>query len=150
MIRLYRNQDLPGVLRIEKESFEHPWSTNMFEALLLISPDGFWVVSLEDMVVGYAIVLYEQGFGHTKKSGEAHLMNIAVDPAYRRHGIGTDLVHTIISKIRNAQFSRVYLEVRISNRTAVAFYETIGFKAVSTVVGFYGNEDALVMIKDMS
>ena len=150
MIRLYKNEDLDGVMRIERNSFEHPWSTNMIEALFLINPDGFWVVFLEDRVVGYAIVLYEQGFGHTKKSGEAHLMNIAVDPAYRRHGIGTDLVHTMISKIRKAKFSRMHLEVRISNTTAITFYETIGFKAVSTVVGFYGNEDALVMIKDIS
>ena len=150
LIRLYKNEDLDGVLRIEKKSFEHPWSPNMFEALFLINPQGFYVVSAQDHVVGYAIVLYEQGFGHTKKSGEAHLMNIAIDPAYRRQGIGTDLVNTMISKIREAKLSRMHLEVRISNTTAITFYETIGFKAVSTVMGFYGNEDALVLIKDIS
>ncbi len=77
-------------------------------------------------------------------------MNIAIDPAYRRQGIGTDLVHTMISESREANLSRMHLEVRISNTTAITFYETIGFKAVSTVMGFYGNEDALVMIKDIS
>jgi ribosomal-protein-alanine N-acetyltransferase len=149
-IRLYKNQDLDGVLRIEKESFKHPWSPNMFEALFLINPEGFHVVSTQDQVVGYSIVLYEQGFGHTKKLGEAHLMNIAVDPTCQRQGIGTDLVNKMISKIRKAKLSRIHLEVRISNKTAITFYKKIGFTTVSTVMGFYGNEDALVMVKDIS
>lgn len=122
----------------------------MFEALFLINPEGFLVVSAQDQVVGYSIVLYEQGFGHTKKLGEAHIMNIAVDPAYRRLGIGTGLVNNMISRIRNAGLSKIHLEVRTSNTTAVTFYKKIGFTTVSTVMGFYGNEDALVMIKDIS
>ena len=150
MIRPYTEEDLDGVLEIEKESFEHPWSPNIFEALFLINPEGFYVVSAQGQVVGYAIVLYEQGFGHTRKLGEAHLMNIAVDPAYRRQGIGSALVNTMISKIRKTKLSRMHLEVRISNTTAITFYKKIGFTTVSTVMGFYGNEDALVMIKDIS
>jgi len=121
----------------------------MFEALFIINPPGFYVVSVQDTIVGYAIVLYEQGFGHTKMLGEAHLINIAVDPAYRRQGIGTNLVNTMISDIKKANLTRIHLEVRVSNKTAVAFYGKVGFESISTVKGFYGNEDALVMIKDI-
>jgi ribosomal-protein-alanine N-acetyltransferase len=122
----------------------------MFEALFLISPEGFLVVSHKNKVLGYAIVLYEQGFGHNKRLGEAHLLNIAVDPVYRRKGIGTDMVRTMMSKIKKAHLSRIHLEVRMSNKAAVTFYDKLGFKSVSTVMGFYGKEDALVMIKDIS
>jgi ribosomal-protein-alanine N-acetyltransferase len=136
-------------MRIEKESFEHPWSTNMIEALAIINPEGFLVVSLKDKLLGYAIVLYEQGFGHTKRLGEAHLINIAVDPANRRQGIGTDLVNKMIKRIKKTGLSRIHLEVRMNNKTAIAFYKKIGFESVSTVMGFYGKEDALVMIKEI-
>ncbi|UCF07882.1 MAG: ribosomal protein S18-alanine N-acetyltransferase [Thermoplasmata archaeon] len=137
-------------MAIERQCFPHPWSENMFEALYMIEPNGFHVALLQDNLVGYALTLIDQGFGHGEKRSAAHLLNIAVQPKHQRKGIGTELVNAIIPSAKNAGMGRIYLEVRISNDVAKAFYTKLGFSVVSQIRGFYENEDALVMIKELS
>ena len=58
--------------------------------------------------------------------GECELLNLAVDPAFRRQGIGRRLVETLL-----AQHPRtIWLEVRESNAVARKFYGIIGFREV--------------------
>lgn len=149
-IHTLRKGDIEGVLRIERLSFPHPWSPTMFEALYLVNPDGFLIALLEEEVVGYAVVLFEQHLGHLGGRRWAHLMNIAVHPVHQRKGIGVDLVRTIAVRARDTDLNRIYLEVKVSNTGALAFYKTLGFTEISKLKGFYENEDALVLIKELS
>lgn len=67
---------------------------------------------------------------------------MAVDPAYRRKGIGRSLLETAFSLLRCRSMRA---EVRRSNLGAQAFYETMGFRRVGEIPNYYGNEDALIM-----
>src|ERR1700692_1176907 len=58
---------------------------------------------------------------------EAEILNTAVDPAHRREGIGSLLLAAAISTAQAHNAKNVYLEVRESNRKAIAFYVKHGF-----------------------
>ena len=53
----------------------------------------------------------------------------------------------IISDIEKMGGEEVYLEVRVSNTDAIAFYKKLEFKKRGIIKGFYGDEDAVVMAK---
>jgi ribosomal-protein-alanine N-acetyltransferase len=75
-----------------------------------------------------------------------HLMNVAVDPRVRRRGIAAELLRRLFEETdeRGAQYT---LEVRTSNRAAIAMYERFGFRSAGRRRGYYhdNREDALIM-----
>lgn len=149
-IRYFNKNDLGGIMGIERQSFTNPWSTNMFEALFQINPEGFYVAIINDILVGYAIVLTEKSWRHWSKNRTAHLMNLAVDPKFRNQGIGKLLIKRVISDIKRIDAEEIYLEVRVSNTKALAFYKELGFNRTGVIEKFYGDEDAIVMAKKIS
>ncbi|UCG69809.1 MAG: ribosomal protein S18-alanine N-acetyltransferase [Thermoplasmata archaeon] len=145
--RPFEKSDLGDVLGIERLSFTNPWSSNMFEALNQISPKGFYVVLKQGIIVAYAIFLPEQSLRHWSRKKTAHLLNLAVHPQVRNQGIGKSLIHWIISNLKDIKVKEIYLEVRTSNTNAIAFYTRLGFARIGLIEGFYGDEDAIVMVK---
>jgi [ribosomal protein S18]-alanine N-acetyltransferase len=154
-IRPLSYSDLPQVIAIERRSFPTPWSLAMF-VLELSKPSGVCLAAVErppapaadgdgrrpararrDKVVGYLICSrYDQVF---------HLMNIAVDPAVRRHGLGATLLRAMID--RAGPEEAYTLEVRTSNAPAIALYERFEFRSVGTRPRYYTDtgEDAMIM-----
>lgn len=76
-----------------------------------------------------------------------HLMNVAVDPAHRRLGIASELVVRSLEEVGSS--IPVTLEVRTSNRAAIALYRRLGFRPAGLRRGYYPDdgEDALLMWK---
>lgn len=59
---------------------------------------------------------------------EAEVLNLAVREECRREGEGRALVEELLRQFAKSGVSRVFLEVRESNRGAVGFYERMGFR----------------------
>jgi ribosomal-protein-alanine N-acetyltransferase len=74
---------------------------------------------------------------------ETEILNLAVDPAFRRRGIG----RLLVDSIRLQAGGTVYLEVRESNQGARKFYERLGFQVVTLRPLYYPDslEAAIVM-----
>jgi [ribosomal protein S18]-alanine N-acetyltransferase len=129
--------DLPAVLAIERRSFQTPWSLAMF-VLELSKPSGICLaIAAERGLVGYLIC--------SRYADVWHLMNIAVTPERRREGIATGLMQRLFDEAgADARFT---LEVRTSNRSAIAMYERFGFRPAGHRRRYYhdNGEDALIM-----
>jgi ribosomal-protein-alanine N-acetyltransferase len=129
--------DLPAVIAIERRSFTAPWSLPMF-VLELSKPTGICLAALaEQELVGYLICArYEETW---------HLMNIAVEPARRRQGIARALIDELL--VRAGSDANFTLEVRVSNTSAIALYESYGFRSAGTRRRYYSDngEDAVIM-----
>ena len=70
---------------------------------------------------------------------------IVVDNEYKRKGIGSKLLNSInLEGIKN-----ITLEVRESNKEAIAFYKNNGFDIVTVRKNYYNNEDGYLMIKNL-
>jgi [ribosomal protein S18]-alanine N-acetyltransferase len=80
---------------------------------------------------------------------EAEILNMAVDPAHRRKGIGSTLLSAANSAAQAQNAKNIYLEVRESNSAAISFYRRHGFEKSTERRGYYSSptENAVVMKK---
>jgi ribosomal-protein-alanine N-acetyltransferase len=142
-IRRMQDSDLDMVMEIERESFSTPWSRGTFRGLLQRSDASLWVAQVGERVVGYAVVWY--------LFREAELGNLAVAPGWRRRRLGTQLLDWALQKACERGTERIFLEVRVGNRTAQKLYERYGFSQVGLRRRYYRApvEDARVMCLDL-
>lgn len=142
MIRPFSLSDLDAILQIENQSFpKSPYHWTTFLTLHYHYPETFLVYLnasspwKEEKILGYIIF-----------SGDGHLISIAVHSEHRRKGIGARLLERALKSLRSR---KVWAEVRRSNQGAQLFYLKMGFQITGTVPNYYGNEDALIMERDL-
>lgn len=129
--------DLPEVVSIERRSFSGPWSPGMFVSEMSKPSTIALGAELEGRLAGYLVM---------SKYDEAwHLMNVAVAPEHRRSRLATALIHKAFGRIGRG--APVTLEVRPSNRPAIALYRELGFASCGHRRGYYpdNGEDAMIM-----
>ncbi|MEJ7797492.1 MAG: ribosomal protein S18-alanine N-acetyltransferase [Solirubrobacteraceae bacterium] len=137
-IRRLTYADLPQIIMLERRAFSTPWSLAMF-VLEMSKPAGVPLAALRgDTLVGYLIC--------SRYDTVWHIMNVAVDPHHRREGIATALLLRLLERLDGAR-ARFTLEVRESNRGAIALYERYGFRAAGRRRRYYRDtgEDAVIM-----
>jgi ribosomal-protein-alanine N-acetyltransferase len=143
-IRTLTIGDLNAIESIERRSYPTPWSRSMF-AGELAKPASLCLGAFEDdRLAGYLI---------TSRYVDAwHVMNIAVNPSFRRRGIATALLERLFELTDEGGRRGYTLEVRVSNKGAIKLYERLGFSARGKRRGYYtdNREDALVMWRDPS
>jgi [ribosomal protein S18]-alanine N-acetyltransferase len=78
---------------------------------------------------------------------ELHVLNVATRGDRRRRGIGRALMHEVLTYARAHRIKHVLLEVRRSNRAAIALYRSVGFFAMGVRARYYpDDEDAVEMV----
>lgn len=143
IIRQAKLYDVPALARIERDSFDSPWSAAE------ITKD----VASDDGSIYVAVALFgDERAGYADMriiKGESQIYNIAVAPEFRKQGIGECLLSHMVKKSEELGLSVITLEVREGNEAAMALYEKMGFKKVGTRPGYYekGAEDAVLMDK---
>ncbi len=147
-IREMTQSDVPRVYEIDVASFSLPWPQRSYQFELEQNPASrLYVAEIEReeggrLVVGMTVMWIIMD--------EAHIGTFAVDPAFRRQGIGRRLLAESLLQAYNCGVRRCYLEVRRSNRAAQALYSSFGFQQTSIRPHYYrdNNEDALLMTLD--
>jgi ribosomal-protein-alanine N-acetyltransferase len=140
LVRSMTHDDLAMVSDIERRSYEYPWSHGVFRDCLLA---GYSCIVLErgGELVGYSIL--------SIAAGEAHVLNLCVDPVFRSLGYGDRLLEEILGRARYANVREVFLEVRPSNVNALTLYRKKGFHRIARRSAYYqsreGREDADVL-----
>ncbi len=143
-IREMNHDDLSMVSDIERRSYEFPWSHGVFRDCLIA---GYQCLTLirEDRVAGYAIL--------SVAAGEAHILNLCVDPEFRARGYGERVLDELLYRARSASVREIFLEVRPSNEAALSLYRKKGFHKIAARPAYYqaneGREDAAVLAKKL-
>ena len=141
-IREMAETDVPQIAGLEELCFTDPWPESSIRDELA-NPLSLWLVALDtERVVGY--------IGSQSVLGEADILNVAVDPAYRRRGIAEQLLLRLEDVLRDQSVYSLTLEVRPSNLAAVSLYEKIGYHQVGCRRGYYHHpkEDAFILRKE--
>lgn len=142
VLRPMEEGDVAAVATIEAAVQPSPWSPQSFRDCLNA---GYLcdVVVKDDHVVAYQVV--------SEVLDEAHLLNIAVAPVMQRKGLAWAMLGHLFARCDEHGMSILYLEVRESNRGAIALYERLGFGHSGRRKAYYrtpgGREDALLMLK---
>ncbi|MDH3378836.1 MAG: ribosomal protein S18-alanine N-acetyltransferase [Gammaproteobacteria bacterium] len=95
-----------------------------------------------DIIAGFAVMHFADD--------SAHLNLLAVEPVYRRCGIGRALVKWLEESARVAGVQFVSLEVRSSNHRALRFYAELGYRETGVIPRYYsGVDDATLLARDL-
>ena len=133
-------RDAAPIAALDARLNPSPWSADAVRetlaragGIVIASPDG----GLAGFVLFAAV------------ADECEILDIAVDPAVQRQGLGARLLDAALAAAMAAGARRCFLEVRDSNSGAQDFYRARGFVEDGRRKGYYrsgqGREDALLM-----
>ncbi|MGD9322966.1 MAG: ribosomal protein S18-alanine N-acetyltransferase [Desulfobacterales bacterium] len=148
IVTINKSVDLDPILAIEQLSFQYPWRRRSFEGELSCPSGLSYVVKSAQTDKGAQIVAYAF---LRRVLEELHLLKIAVAPARRGRGIANWFLNHCFTMGAQQGAKSVYLEVRLSNITAIKLYEKLGFRVIGHRSNYYpdSKEDAVVMMKDI-
>ena len=140
--RPMRDADVAYVGALEAQIHAAPWTTGNFRDALAAGYSAR-VGELDGRILAYGVLMLG--------AGEAQLLNLSVVPDARRRGFGRALLRRFVADARRLGAEQLFLEVRVSNASAIALYDSEGFKPIARRVAYYPpsadgmREDALVM-----
>ena len=132
-------QDIDRIAELEKKIFSDGWSRQAVSdtfgqknAVIFGAYDG-------GVLVGYLIVYYVLD--------EGEIARIAVEESFRRQGAAGAMLAELAGFCKEKGITKLMLEVRQGNKTAIAFYKAHGFKEDGVRRGYYKepSEDAVLM-----
>lgn len=139
-IRTLRPEDAGAVAEILRKSPEAVFWSEASLREVLRWPGILGLASeVNGEVVGFLIAR------QVKEEGE--VLNLAVAPEKRGKGEGGALLAAAVAELRKRGVTRVFLEVRESNATGIAFYHQHSFSPAGRREGYYREpvEAAMVM-----
>jgi ribosomal-protein-alanine N-acetyltransferase len=138
--------DLDEVAVLEQACFSMPWSKALFQEELKHPDLSTWRVARKGPQNGGPILAY---MGYWKAGDEAHIVNLAVHPDWRRQGLGEAMAGHVLALAASTGCRSATLEARAGNAAALALYEKLGFTAVALRPRYYSDnqEDAVILWK---
>ena len=106
-VRAELTRDLDGILAVDAATFDRPWTRAMYEWEWTHSDVArFYVARHADAVVAYCAgwVIFD----------ELHINNLAVDPAWRRRGVASELLRFVLEEAAGHHAERVAVFQRSS------------------------------------
>ena len=136
-----RRRHLRRVLEIEDQVYPRPWTHRTFVSELTQMKNGtryYLVAYVGDVMVGYGGMMFA--------GDDAHITNVAVDPAWQGKGVATEMMIDLVNLARDRQCQAMTLEVRHTNAAAQNLYRRFGFVPAGVRKKYYENtDDAIVM-----
>jgi len=144
-IRPINEHDLDAIMAIETEAYKFPWTKKIFHDCIRV---GYCcrLVEHNNQIVAYSIM--------SMAAGEAHLLNLCVRHCSQGEGLGQLLLSEMIEIAQKRSVDTIFLEVRPSNKSAIALYEKNNFNELGRRKNYYpagkGREDAIILALDIS
>jgi ribosomal-protein-alanine acetyltransferase len=141
-VRPLEARDAEAIQRILRRCPEAAgWSSGSFQVL---AGHLAWVAESSGSVCGFLVA--------STAADQGEILNLAIDPASRRDGHASRLVHRALSEFQRFRIADVFLEVRESNSAALSFYESLGFVRTGRRPAYYQNpaEAAVLMVRKLT
>jgi [ribosomal protein S18]-alanine N-acetyltransferase len=154
VIRHCEASDLQAVIEINITALPEHYSDYFFESILRELPEAFIVAELNDKIVGYIMCKIEFGFSNFRKLGfvkKGHVVSVAVLEEHRGKSLGKALMFEGINGVMYRKADEIYLEVRVSNTSAINMYQKLRFEIKSRLRSYYRDgEDAYLMALELT
>ncbi len=140
-VRPFSPTDIPSILKVVEQSLGETYPPSLYLTVHNLWCEGFLVALENGQVVAFVAAV-------PTGSKVARVLMLAVTPKCRRRSIGRRLMEGLYISCRVRGVDTIVLEVRKSNKEALAFYERQGFSVFGEMKQFYSNgEDAWKMMK---
>jgi [ribosomal protein S18]-alanine N-acetyltransferase len=147
MIRPFQGQDLVRLYQLDQACFPQgvAYSRAELQYFLTHPRCSCWIAEQPDSKLAGFVIL-ERATRNGRSTG--HIITLDVDPADRRHGLGTLLMQTAEDQMKQEGAAVISLEVAENNAAARQFYRGLGFVCRGKIAKYYGGRiDAEVMEK---
>ena len=139
-IRKAASGDIINLLELESQLFSPPYSEADLHREIFDNPySSFYVLEENQKILGFFIiwVLFNQ----------AQIIQLGVKKAFQGQGIANRLMSEILTLAKDNDCESISLEVRVSNKPAIALYTKHGFENVATRKDYYRDpsEDAYLL-----
>lgn len=133
-------EDAEALHALDATCFPDPWPVSGWR-LELRAPARAWrVVQADGELVAAGGLWFAPDV--------AHLLRLAVAPAWRRRGLASRLIELLVALTRDARRDALTLEVRASNAPAASLYRRHGFVRQGIRPGYYADgEDAVLLTR---
>ena len=122
--RKFNNQDKEKLISLWQTVFPddppHNEPVKVLKAKLAVD-DLVFIVEQGENIIGACMAGYD---GH-----RGWLYAVAVNPEFRRQGIGEALIKYTLNELAKIGCIKVNLQIRSTNTAVAAFYESVGFEA---------------------
>ncbi|VEG90316.1 ribosomal protein S18-alanine N-acetyltransferase [Legionella spiritensis] len=136
-VRPMQVSDLDRVYTIELASHKAPWSRSILQDCILVGYNCRVLESTEKStgprIVGYLIA--------RQSNGVCHILNLCIDVSCQGKGYGRFLLKNLLESLDKNLIATLILEVRPTNKAAIALYESLGFQRKGIKTGYYMDED---------
>lgn len=124
--------DLKAVARMERASYNTPWTQEELEELLTEPTVEGWGLFVGGVIWGYAVIRY--------RTRHAFIETITVDPAARRERCGTQLIGHLYERAARRGSRCLVLEVHETNLGAQQFAVDLGFQLLKVMHRRYDDD----------
>lgn len=145
--RLAANHDIPEIQKLDRLTGLNLWSMESYRDLIEHDETFFQLAvspNERELILGFVLA--------SRYGDDFEILKIAVHPDHQGEGIGQLLLDQGIDQALASGCRSCFLEVRVGNERAIAFYRRNGFEPISSRKNYYVNptEDALVMRKKLA
>lgn len=139
MVKKLQIKDIDTVNKLGEQLDNNFTKLNDLTSMITDINHCLLVATVKDIAVGFidASISFD----------EADINYIIIDEKYRRNGLAAELISNLI---RINKLTKINIEVRESNTTALKFYHQLGFVKIRTIKNYYNNENAIFLIKEIS
>jgi [ribosomal protein S18]-alanine N-acetyltransferase len=125
--------DVVTLAALHAACFEDRWDAAAMAALLAVPGTVALLAEVGERPVGFIMT--------RAAAGEAEILTIGVDPAFRRRNLGTRLIEAACASVALRGAVTMFLEVAEDDPGAHRFYGGAGFRQVGRRRRYYGRGD---------
>ncbi len=154
-IRGMKSTDVADVAKVHAKSFSRQlnseeWISCNFKAY---PRARIFIVQIDEQTVGYIQWLEKSGF---RKEVVLELEQIAVLPAWRNQGIGSNLIQLSISQVkeelakRGSVLKHVVVTTRSDNDAQKIYKDTLNASISATIPDLFSADEVIMLSRDIS
>lgn len=118
-----RRSDLPEAAAVDRKAFDPPWNNDpetLAEITQATPHHRSRSINTDGQLTAFCIS------GRTSSRG--YVQRVAVDPAFRRKGLGRSLVTDTLQWMYRRNIDRAMVNTSVGNTAAIALYRSLGFE----------------------
>ena len=133
-------KEIDSIVSIEKDSSEHPWTSQQLSESIANSNNLNYILVLESKIIGYILAI--------PSIDSADILNIVIHKDFKRKGFGSNLIAKLTKELNKKKIKTIFIEVRKSNLSAISFYLSLGFKEISIRKNYYSKNSNELSIRE--
>lgn len=139
MLGRIKEEDINEIIELEKDTLGTTLGYSMLHDSVDSSFTRSYVMKDNGKILGYISLTFDFEV--------VEIMNFCVKKEYQGRGIGYQLLNNVLNLIKQEGAIRSILEVRSKNLRAINLYKKLGYKEIYRRIGYYDDDDALLLEK---